>query len=125
MNVYLIQSTDCLKPYAMQNAIVVAENRSIAIKKFSKELIRPKSAKSNHPDKVGVSLQFLSGHFFKTSEFTVDDIAEALDRGKCWLKQKNGRAINLIFVASYSPYKFYSKDDYRPGKQKRETDYDY
>lgn len=32
MNVYLIQSTDCLKPYAIQNAIVVAENRSIAIK---------------------------------------------------------------------------------------------
>lgn len=28
---------------------------------------------------------------FKTSEFTVDDIAEALDRGKCWLKQKNGK----------------------------------
>lgn len=38
MNVYLIQSTDRLKPYAIQNAIVVAENRSIAIKKFSKEL---------------------------------------------------------------------------------------
>lgn len=38
MNVYLIQSTDCLKDQAIQNAIVVAENRSIAIKKFSKEL---------------------------------------------------------------------------------------
>ena len=46
-------------------------------------------------------------------------IAEALDRGKCWLKQKNGGAINLRFVASYSPYKFYPRDDYRPGKQKR------
>lgn len=77
------------------------------------------SRESNHPDKVGVSLQLMSGHFLKTAEFTVDDIAEALDRGKYWLKQKNGGAINLRFVASYSPYKFYPKDDYRPGKQKR------
>ena len=38
MNVYLIQSTDCLKPYAIQNAIVIAENRNTAIKEFSKEL---------------------------------------------------------------------------------------
>ena len=38
MNVYLIQSTDCLKPYAIQNAIVVAEDRRTAIKNFSKEL---------------------------------------------------------------------------------------
>ena len=38
MNVYLIQSTDYLKDQAIQNAIVVAENRSIAIEKFSKEL---------------------------------------------------------------------------------------
>lgn len=60
------------------------------------------------------------GIFFKTSEFTVDDIAEALDRGKRWLKQKNGGAINLGYVVSYSPYKFYSKDDYRPGKQRYE-----
>ena len=61
----------------------------------------------------------MSGQFLKTAEFTVDDIAEALDRGKCWLKQKNGGAINLRFVASYSPYKFYPKDDSRLGKQKR------
>ncbi len=46
-------------------------------------------------------------------------IIHVLDQGKRWLKQKNGGAINLRFVASYSPYKFYPKDDYRPGKQKR------
>lgn len=40
MNVYLIQSTDYLMDQAMQNAIVVAENRRTAIKKFSKELRR-------------------------------------------------------------------------------------
>ena len=34
-------------------------------------------------------------------------------------EMKNGGAINLRFVASYSPYKFYPKEDYRPGKQKR------
>lgn len=38
MNVYLIQSTDRLMDQAIQNAIVVAENRNIAKKKFSKEL---------------------------------------------------------------------------------------
>lgn len=38
MNVYLIQSTDCLKDTAIQNAIVVAKDRNTAIKKFSKEL---------------------------------------------------------------------------------------
>ena len=40
MNVYLIQSTDYLMDQAIQNAIVVAENRRTAIKKFSKELRR-------------------------------------------------------------------------------------
>lgn len=38
MNVYLIQSTDCLTDQAIQNAIVIAEDRRTAIKKFSKEL---------------------------------------------------------------------------------------
>ena len=101
------------------------EYDELDVTRLSRELIRPKSAnygyrrESNHPDKVGVNLQLMSGQFLKTAEFTVDDIAEALDQGKRWLKQKNGGAINLRFVASYSPYKFYPKDDYRPGKQKR------
>lgn len=38
MNVYLIQSTDCLTDQAIQNAIVVAKDRNTAIKNFSKEL---------------------------------------------------------------------------------------
>lgn len=100
------------------------EHDELDVTRLSRELIRPKSAnygdrrESNHPDKVGVSLQLMSGHFLKTAEFTVEDIAEALDRGKYWLKQKNGGAINLRFVASYSPYKFYPKDDYRPGNRR-------
>ena len=101
------------------------EHDELDVTRLSRELIRPKSAnygyqkESNHSDKVGVSLQLMSGQFLKTAEFTVEDIAEALDRGKYWLKQKNGGAINLRFVASYSPYKFYPKEDYRPEKQKR------
>ena len=101
------------------------EHDELDVTRLSRELIRPKSAnygyqkESNHSDKVGVSLQLMSGQFLKTAEFTVEDIAEALDRGKYWLKQKNGGAINLRFVASYSPYKFYPKDDSRLGKQKR------
>ena len=100
-------------------------NNDLNIDRLSRELIDTPRRSTNYghrgmqnqAPRVGVSLQFMSGHFFKTSEFTVDDIAEALDRGKCWLKQKNGGSINIIFVVSYSPYKFYSKDDYRPGKQ--------
>ena len=101
------------------------EHDELDVTRLSKELIRPKSAnygyrrESNHPDKVGVSLQFMSGQYLKTAEFTVDDIAEALDQGKRWLKQKNGGAINLGYVVSYSPYKFYLRDDPRLGKQKR------
>ena len=100
------------------------EHDDLDITRLSKELIRPKSAnygyqkESNHPDKVGVSLQLMSGEYLKTAEFTVDDIAEALDQGKRWLKQKNGGAINLGYVVSYSPYKFYLRDDPRPGKQR-------
>ena len=101
------------------------EHDDLDITRLSRELIRPKSAnygyqkESNHPDKVGVSLQLMSGQFLKTAEFTVEDVTEALDQGKRWLKQKNGGAINLGYVVSYSPYKFYSRDDYRLGKQKR------
>ena len=100
------------------------EYDELDVTRLSRELIRPKSAnygyqkESNHPDKVGVSLQLMSGQFLKTAEFTVDDIAEALDQGKRWLKQKNGGAINLGYVVSYSPYKFYLRDDPRPGKQR-------
>lgn len=55
MNVYLIQSTDCLKPYAIQNAIVVARDRNTAIKKFSKEL--QKAMKNyNYVEKVNAHL---------------------------------------------------------------------
>ena len=101
------------------------EHDELDVTRLSRELIRPKSANYGHrgmqnqAPRVGVNLQLMSGQFLKTAEFTVDDIAEALDQGKRWLKQKNGGAINLGYVVSYSPYKFYPKDDPRLGKQKR------
>ncbi|MFQ3624143.1 hypothetical protein ACSF83_03325 [Lactobacillus johnsonii] len=102
-------------------------NNDLNIDRLSRELIDTPRRSTNHghrgmqnqAPRVGVNLQLMSGQFLKTAEFTVDDIAEALDQGKRWLKQKNGGAINLRFVASYSPYKFYPKDDPRLGKQKR------
>lgn len=103
-------------------------NNGLNIDRLSRELIDTPRRSTNHghrgmqsqAPRVGVNLQLMSGQFLKTAEFTVDDIAEALDQGKRWLKQKNGGAINLGYVVSYSPYKFYSKDDSRPGKQRYE-----
>ncbi len=103
-------------------------NNDLNIDRLSRELIdTPRRATNyghrgmqNQAPRVGVNLQLMSGQFLKTAEFTVDDIAEALDQGKRWLKQKNGGAINLGYVVSYSPYKFYSKYDSRPGKQRYE-----
>lgn len=102
-------------------------NNDLNIDRLSRELIDTPRRSTNYghrgmqnqAPRVGVNLQLMSGQFLKTAEFTVDDIAEALDQGKRWLKQKNGGAINLGYVVSYSLYKFYSKDDSRPGKQKR------
>ena len=102
-------------------------NNDLNIDRLLKELIDTPRRSTNYghrgmqnqAPRVGVNLQLMSGQFLKTAEFTVDDIAEALDQGKRWLKQKNGGAINLGYVVSYSPYKFYPKDDYRPEKQKR------
>ena len=102
-------------------------NNDLNIDRLSRELIDTPRRSTNYghrgmqsqAPRVGVNLQLMSGQYLKTAEFTVDDIAEALDQGKRWLKQKNGGVINLGYVVSYSPYKFYPKDDPRLGKQKR------
>ena len=78
-------------------------NNDLNIDRLSRELIDTPRRSTNHghrgmqnqAPRVGVNLQLMSGQFLKTAEFTVDDIAEALDQGKRWLKQKNGGAINL------------------------------
>lgn len=92
-------------------------NNDLNIDRLSRELIdNPRRSTNyghrgmqNQAPRVGVNLQLMSGQFLKTAEFTVDDIAEALDQGKRWLKQKNGGAINLGYVVSYSPYSFIPK----------------
>lgn len=102
------------------------KNDDLNIDRLSKELIHPRERNnaydyhkpSRRPDRIGVNLQLMNGQSYKTSEFTVEDIAEALEQGRFWLKRKNGGAINLRFLLGYSPYKFYPRDDYRPGKQR-------
>ena len=61
---------------------------------------------------MGVVLYFMSGQTYKTPEFTVDDIYDALQKNKRWLDQENGGAINLGYVVRYSPYKFYERSEH-------------
>ena len=71
-------------------------NNDLNIDRLSRELIDTPRRSTNYghrgmqnqAPRVGVNLQLMSGQFLKTAEFTVDDIAEALDHGKRWLKQK-------------------------------------
>lgn len=89
-------------------------NSNLDINKLSKKLVnRPlnSSYRKNDSYKVGVVLYFMSGQTYKTPEFTVDDIYDAL-RNKRWLDQENGGAINLGYVVRYSPYKFYERSEH-------------
>ena len=54
----------------------------------------------------------MSGQTYKTQEFTVDDIFDALQQNKRWLDQENGGAINLGYVVRYNPYKFYERENH-------------
>lgn len=90
-------------------------NSNLDINKLSKELVnRPlnSSYRKNDSYKVGVVLYFMSGQTYKTPEFTVDDIYDALQRNKRWLDQENGGAINLGYVVRYSTYKFYKRSEH-------------
>lgn len=90
-------------------------NSNLDINKLSKELVnRPlnSSYRKNDSYKVGVVLYFMSGQTYKTPEFTVDDIYDALQRNKRWLDQENGGTINLGYVVRYSPYKFYERSEH-------------
>lgn len=84
-------------------------SNDLDIKRLSRELIdNPKS----NSYKVGVALYFMSGQIYKTPEFTVDDIYDALQQNKRWLDQENGGAINLGYVVRYNPYKFYERENH-------------
>lgn len=71
-------------------------NSNLDINKLSKELVnRPlnSSYRKNDSYKVGVVLYFMSGQTYKTPEFTVDDIYDALQRNKRWLDQENAEQL--------------------------------
>lgn len=95
------------------------KSSDLDIKRLSRELVSKRSSslkskpkpKSNSY-KVGVALYFMSGQIYKTPEFTVDDIYDALQQNKRWLDQINGGAINLGYVVRYNPYKFYERENH-------------
>ena len=59
---------------------------------------------------MGVAIEFVDGSIFKTEDYTVNDINEAIhkDHDK-WLKLKNGGAFCLDHVISYLPWEFYNR----------------
>lgn len=91
-------------------------NSELDINKLSKELVNKPvkrfSYRKKESYKMGVVLYFMSGQTYKTQEFTVDDIYDALQQNKRWLDQENGGAINLGYVVRYSPYKFYERSEH-------------
>lgn len=57
--------------------------------------------------KIGVRLHFIDGSKFKTQEYTVEDIHDALEIDKKrWLELNNGGAINLGYVIRYEHWDF-------------------
>lgn len=92
-------------------------SNDLDVKRLSRELIdKPNSSLKSKPKpktyKVGVALYFMSGQIYKTPEFTVDDIYDALQQNKRWLDQENGGAINLGYLVRYNPYKFYERENH-------------
>lgn len=64
-------------------------SNDLDVKRLSQELInKPSSSFESKPKpknnsyKVGVALYFMSGQIYKTPEFTVDDIYDALQQNK-------------------------------------------
>lgn len=56
----------------------------------------------------GVVLTYITGQTFRTKEFTVDDIFDAIHtKNEQWIKMENGGEINLGAVVHYEPFKFY------------------
>lgn len=105
----------------------MATRDELDVKRLTKELVHTPSKSYKNKQKlsfngkpkakdntyqVGVILYFMSGQTYKTPEFTVDDIYDALQQNKRWLDQENGGAINLGYVVRYNPYKFYERENH-------------
>lgn len=84
---------------------------------YKSKFDKPYHPKSENVE--GVQLHLMSGSFFKTKEFTVDDIKAALEDGSRWLLLDNGGAVNLGYVERYEPYIFY------PSKKKNNNRKEY
>ena len=65
--------------------------------------------------KVGVSMTYIDGSYFRTNALTCNDLTEALEDGKRWIELPNGGHINLGYVIHYEPYKFYDQPMHRKG----------
>lgn len=79
-----------------------------------RKYIQPLSNNDDSKPTEGVSIRYIDGSTFKTKEFTVDDIYDALHVDKVrWLKRKNGGEINLGYVMHYEPFTFYPDDRWR------------
>ena len=74
---------------------------------------KPKNDYQQKDYQVGVSMTYIDGSYFRTNNFTVDDITDALESGKRWIELQNGGRINLGYVIHYEPYKFFDHDDNR------------
>ena len=57
-------------------------------------------------------MTYIDGSYFRTNNFTVDDITDALESGKRWIELQNGGRINLGYVIHYEPYKFFDLRNY-------------
>lgn len=78
--------------------------------------------------KEGVLLSFVDGSTYRTREFTVNDIYDALHtEKKQWLKLQNGGEINLHYIERYIPFKFfnYPKYSYRGSQRPYRNNYGY
>ena len=80
---------------------------------------KPKNDYQQKEYQVGVSMTYIDGSYFRTNNFTVDYITDALESGKRWIELQNGGRINLGYVIHYEPYKFFDHDDNRQLKAKR------
>lgn len=79
--------------------------------KSNKKPYRPRNNYATRDAYVeGVVIHCVDGSTYRTKDFTVDDIFDALHTHREeWLKLENGGEINLKYVVRYEPFRFYNK----------------
>lgn len=87
--------------------------------KSNRKPYRPRNNYATRDEYVeGVAIRCVDGSTYRTKDFTVDDIFDALHTHREeWLKLENGGEINLKYVVRYEPFKFYNKrENFRGGR---------